>query len=421
METKQEDSTVKASILGVNNLVYALQPDLSVAVSRTMIKQFPQAQKHTSRDSMIFTLNSGSSYIDFRDSYLSIDVTNLSNAGSAWFGSAGGSACNFFNRLTITSRSGQVLERIDRANQLAAIRVLYEKSPGWLATAGSLMGAGVSAANLAWTPSTSVRFIIPLGCLSVFANTCKQLVPAQCASGMRIELLLEDGAKSMVQSEGTATSSAYEITAASLNLQSYLLSDVVLRTLNEMSASSGLEIVHETVYGAVGQRSSTMLTTELGKSASRCLKALYHERPVTTSLQADPFASPVYSSSYYVQELQYRLGAQYFPNTSIRGDSARQSAPELYASTLQAFGQLPSAVPTMCVSEANFRNGAAVYAQSFERSNTLDLAGQPSSNSRIINLVARFVDTSTSPRESEFFLFFAQLIRVFSSNSVVEQ
>ena len=80
MGSKQggEDSTAKASILAVNSLIYQLQPDLSVAVSRTMVKQFPMAQKHTSRDSMIFTLNSRSAYLDFRDSYLSFDAKNIS-------------------------------------------------------------------------------------------------------------------------------------------------------------------------------------------------------------------------------------------------------------------------------------------------------------------------------------------------------
>ena len=115
MDSKQgEDSTAKASILAVNSLIYQLQPDLSVAVSRTMVKQFPMAQKHTSRDSMIFTLNSGSAYLDFRDSYLSFDVKNISTGGtggSAFFGTSGGSACSFFNRLTISSRSGQIIER----------------------------------------------------------------------------------------------------------------------------------------------------------------------------------------------------------------------------------------------------------------------------------------------------------------------
>ena len=109
----------------------------------------------------------------------------------------------------------------------------------------------------------------------------------------------------------------------------------------------------------------------------------------------------------------------FFPNTSIRGDTFRQSAPELYASTLQAFGHLATSNPSLAVSESKFRNGCAVYAQSFERSNVLDLAGQPSSNSRIVNLMTRFQDTLT--RDSEFYLFYVQLIRCFSSNCVVEQ
>ena len=73
-----------------------------------------------------------------------------------------------------------------------------------------------------------------------------------------------------------------------------------------MSASSGLELVHSTIYSAIGQRSSSLLTSEIGKSASRCLKAIYHERAATTAaLTDDPFAAPTWSSTYYVQELQW--------------------------------------------------------------------------------------------------------------------
>ena len=152
-----------------------------------MVKQFPMAQKHTSRDSMIFTLNSGSAYIDFKDSYLSMDVTNISTGGtsasSAYFGTSGGSACNFINRLTISSRSGQIIERIDRVNQLCAIRNNYEKSLEFTATTGSMMGLGVSDADLDWKTGETIRFVIPLGCLSTFFDTTEQLVPCQLASG----------------------------------------------------------------------------------------------------------------------------------------------------------------------------------------------------------------------------------------------
>ena len=109
----------------------------------------------------------------------------------------------------------------------------------------------------------------------------------------------------------------------------------------------------------------------------------------------------------------------FFPNTSVRGDSGRESAPELYAMALQAFGQMTGSAPTVSTTEKEYRNGKAVYAQSFERSSVLDLSGQPSSNSRIISLVSRFSDTAV--HDSAFYLFFAQLIRVFSSNAVVEQ
>ena len=423
MDSKQgEDSTAKASILAVNQLTYQLAPDLSVAVSRTMVRQYPMgSQKVTSRDTLVFVLNSGSAYVDFRDSYLSIDVKNISTGvGQAFFGTSGGSACNFFNRLTISSRSGQIIERIDRVNQLSCIRHNFERSEVWKQTTGSLMGLDVSAANLDWDSGDTVRFVIPLGSLSVFFNTCDQLVPCQLASGMRIELLLEDGKQAMVQGNSTPTASAFEISNATLNLQSYLLSDVVLRSLNEMSASSGLELVHSTVYSAVGQRSSSLLTSEIGKSASRCLKAIYHERAVTSAaLTVDPFAPTWTTGGYYVQELQWRLGSLFFPNTSIRGDGPRESAPELYAMALQAFGQMTGSAPTISTTEQEYRQGKAVYAQSFERSSVLDLAGQPSSNSRIISLVSRFSDTAV--HDSSFYLFFAQLIRVFSSNAVVEQ
>ena len=54
----------------------------------------------------------------------------------------------------------------------------------------------------------------------------------------------------MTQATSAVTASALEISNATLNLQAYLLSDVVLRTLG-MSSSAGLELVHSTVYSAV--------------------------------------------------------------------------------------------------------------------------------------------------------------------------
>ena len=225
--------------------------------------------------------------------------------------------------------------------------------------------------------------------------------------------------------KSSAATAGYLVKSCSLNLQSYLLSDVVMRTLSEMSSTSGLELVHQTVYSAIGQRSSTVINQEFSKAASRVLKAIYHERPTASQdSTVSKFAAVPWSdatpSLYTCLEAQWRLGAQYFPNTSIRGDTCRESAPEIYAAALQAFGAFASSNPVTYVSEKQFRSGGAVFAQSFERSSVLSLAGQPTSNSRVINFSAKFADAGTN-RESSTYVFFTQLVRVFASNCVIEQ
>ena len=112
MMDEKSDSGVKAGVLGLNGLSFSLPPDMSVAVSRSLTRQFPQQQVHSPRDVMTFVLNTGSSFIDAADSFLSIDVVNTSTGGGTdaanvvWFGSNGGSACNLFSRISVTSRSG---------------------------------------------------------------------------------------------------------------------------------------------------------------------------------------------------------------------------------------------------------------------------------------------------------------------------
>ena len=92
--------------------------------------------------------------------------------------------------------------------------------------------------------------------------------------------------------------------------------------------------------------------------------------------------------------------------------------PELFSQALMAFGTYTQTRPESDVSELGFRTGKAIIAQTFERSNVLDLSGVPTSSSRIINLNARFSDVTT--RDSEFYLYYVQLLRIFSSNVTVE-
>jgi hypothetical protein len=55
-------------------------------------------------------------------------------------GLGSGSALNFIRRITLTSRSGDELERVERVNQLAPILDNYTRDPAWFRTIGKMMG-----------------------------------------------------------------------------------------------------------------------------------------------------------------------------------------------------------------------------------------------------------------------------------------
>ena len=257
--------------------------------------------------------------------------------------------------------------------------------------------------------------------LSVFFASCGQLLPSQLMSGLRVELSCSDALEAL-QTKSSTIVPGYSIVAASLNLMSYQLSDICLRTLSEAS-TSGLEIVSKACYSVVGQRSSTVLNLDISKIASRVLSAFYRERPATTTDSSkDSFASVPYDANYFVQEEIWRLGSLYFPSQSIRADTFRTSSPEIYCQALQCFSTFTKDAPNNYVSEYDFRNGSGIIGVSCERSNVLALAGQPTSNSRILSLTARFFEgTAGLTREFEAYMMFVQLIRCFSSNCTVEQ
>jgi hypothetical protein len=362
-------------------------------------------------------------------------VKNTSvQTGTAWFGRFGGSACNLVEQITISSRSGQVIETISKANLLAAIRVQYERSfsdttfgAGSCAGIAELDNAGTTEVvdPLGWAVGSTIRFCIPLTMISPLFAGSTSLWPASLCSGLRVEILWARPSSAMCSNTpDNGQTMNYAISNISINAQSYLLSDLVLRNLNSLSATSGLEVVSSTYFSATGQRNVSLYSAELAKAASRALMCVYSEklsgpRPITES----PMASAALDSSYCA-EFQFRLGSLYFPARSVRGNSARETAPQIMSHSLMAFNSYrPGSGCT--VSEKEFRTGACVYAQSLERSNVLELAGQPLSNSRVLQLQANFVDTLVPPatsvsHDSSFYLKHVILIRVFSQNCTIE-
>ncbi len=295
----------------------------------------------------ICTLNTGSNFVDFKRSYLVMTVRNDSSnsdrktAVDAWFG-PNGSALNLINRVMLQTRSGVVIERTDNANQLASSQLYMTHDRTWTGTpaegtntflevnarAGNAFMYGAQAAlgtNNAsddnWKGATALlpvsgdyrRFCIPCGELSTAWGNSESLWPSALCSGLRLELLLENANIAL----NTATSGdlvGYTVTDIRLECECYTLADLVLRSLNSMASSSGLEVLTVTAHDTQGTRAAASINLDCGRACSRALGYLYRERPVVSlNADADKFATVVQNSDFYVTQMQGRVGSQYFP------------------------------------------------------------------------------------------------------------
>lgn len=110
------------TMLDFNALQYEMYPDLSVVTERTFKNAHFQRDSYQESTTAFCVLNSGSDYIDAKNSYLNFDVDITSSTPTArqeiptWGRS--GSAYNVIKRIIITDRAGNELERVENVNRL---------------------------------------------------------------------------------------------------------------------------------------------------------------------------------------------------------------------------------------------------------------------------------------------------------------
>lgn len=453
------DLSKRQGLIAVNDLTYVLEPDLSVASNKTHKVHYFQANDYESGQNAICILNSGADYIDTRRSWLQFDVKTPAGA-AATFG-ANGSACNFISQLTVSTRSGDVLCQLFDYNLLQAMLLPITYDKGWVDTVGQTMGyGGAIAAN------TEQRMMIPMYLLSpLFAYG--RLMPAMLMSGLRIEILWADATVALTSAGAVIPS--YKISKPQFVLSSIQLSDSIQRSLNELSATNGLEIVY-TDYERTPFTQNNNLSNahiEIRKSCSRALKAFARVRqrnfgvstPAADGIPASGGVGPEHQydslkseQMFPVYEYQWQLGSLYFPQQPVRANNTaegcKQVALSAYSHLLEACdkyhdGSRPmytsfygtKATPDeykaiTTASQANEQKGSYTYdahtiAVTLERSTMFNLAGVPVNNSRVLALHAKLLETSPTAfvpiRQIDVFLKYVKLARVFLNNVEVEQ
>ena len=452
-----QDLSKRQGLIAVNDLTYVLEPDLSVASNKTHKVHYFQNSSYTPNQNAICILNSGADYIDTRRSWLQFDV-DLSDttvddnkmADNPHFGTHG-SACNFIKQITISTRSGDVLCQLFDFNLMSNILLPLTYDKGWFDSVGQTMAYGGAVKF-----DTKNRFIIPMYVLTpLFAYG--RLMPAMLMSGLRIEIVWEDTKKAVYNETENSAPKSYTVSDPQFCLSSVQLSDSIQRSLNELSATNGLEIVYCDYERDMHTSGGALETVnmEIRKACSRALKAFARIRLTggTGLVDEDRRDSFRAEEKFPVYEYQWRLGSLYFPQQPVRSPQTvpgcTRTAVAAYANLLESIdkyhggsraphvslygikgdhaGQSDS-VTSLNATSGSFANDAHTIGVTLERSTMFNLAGIPVNNSRVLALGAKMLpDTqegsvSGDPvRQVDVFLKYVRLARVFLNNVEVEQ
>lgn len=481
--TNEQDMSKRQGLISVNDLNYVLEPDLSVATNKTVKKHFFQSRSYQHGKQAICILNSGADYIDTRRSYLAFDLETEQVANTEYAFGIHGSACSLIKDITISTRSGDELTRIQDFNLLQNMMLPLTYDTEWFKCQGQAMAYGQKIA-------ADQKLVIPMYILAPLFGYGR-LMPAMLMSGLRIEITWSDSQFPFIASlETTADTQnnniAFNIVNPHFCLQSVQLSDSIQRALNELSATNGLEVVYcdwERTTLNQGNDFGGQLNVEVRKSCSRALKAFARIRPTGGTVagntprpdsKRDSFRAEV---GFPFLEYQWQLGSLYFPQQPVQGSTVKKCAVEAFTHTLEACDkfhgearqpyltfngdyktdEITAAVcsgtkalaslvrpgyyqPLDDMVPGSYLQDAHVLAVNLERSTMFNLAGVPVNNSRVLGLRAKLATTGNSSeiqesatatdstamvghpkRQLDVFLKYVKLARVFLNNVEVEQ
>lgn len=474
--SNSQDMNKSQGLIAVNDLTYILEPDLSVASNKTHKNHHFQSATYSPTQSAICILNSGADYIDTRRSWFQFELefktpnteTTYSIPGdydsvpttvpdTTTHGAFGvhGSACNVISSIVISTRSGDELCHLTDFNLMQNMLIPLQYGREWADGPGQLMGFGGGVGN-----GKTQRFAIPMYILSPLFGYGR-LMPSMLMSGMRIEITWASPEIAFQCVKNTALTTSTETTVYTsvervvdyaihnpqFVLSSVQLSDSIQRSLNELSATNGLEIVYCDYSSTKTNSTSALLeiNTEVRKSCSRALKAFARVRNV--SYNAIPFNAGLFTdpsngvddtgigvrsmndsfrgeASFPFKEYQWQLGSLYFPQQPVTGGSDDVTAPpkcavSAYAHLLEAVDKYHDNAPIFNtfkeIPNGGYKFGESYYSRAaklgyttddavkksldygytgqsstvavtLERSTMFNLAGVPVNNSRVLAL-----------------------------------
>ena len=423
------------SLLQVNSLSYTMPPQLGIASRATHTIDYSQQSSYKNGETIVVDVQSGTSFVDPQSSYFRFEVKPVASG----YGFASGSSANIFSRITVRSKTGKEITRLESANVITKFLERWSYSSQWLDSIGKVQGysktkfvVGSVSNTLTYgdeVPSTGKIYIIPVQsivpCFNVIGS---KLLPPQMMSGLRIEFTLSDPETAFATvNQGTLTTLAsYQVNNFTCNWKSFKLADQFLRKINEM-ASNGLNLMHKEYFHTITSSQGTQVNYDIKKACSKALKCM-----IISRIEADITASgrdSFRASPYDYSKYQAHIGAEYVPNQPVTvNDMSSNGNAESYYYTNYAMDKLehfhpPSVTPDEFTGYAvatgsndiGWNNGMIAF--NLNKSNVSDLAGSALNNSR--SLLIDLTRTQTTTLRIDSYLSFLRLAKWTLTNCVV--
>lgn len=415
MQTQESvgmESDMVDDLLAVNRLNYKIPPVVSIMKQRHYVSSFADQSTYTPRQTMIFTLQSGSEYIDFRTSYLRFTLTTTTGS-TGDFGL--GSSANIFERILVRHRSGTDVSRLEGANLWTNFSQRFESPQEALTTVLAPQGYSLNTSGDGKETKLNAgyNFIIPLWVFPCFKNG--KITPSQAAQGMRFELTLADIGEAIFSGDVTAPTS-YTVSNIELRLDQYQLSDVFARKLNEIAAREGLHMIHHEVYRYLtGGGAATNYDFNVDKSVSKATQFVVVPR--TTASITSIAADSMIAQAFDWKQFQAHVGSVYYPNAPIVVPSQDLAGVnEAYYYSLAGWQGLNVDQP-QSVTPATFLASFGAMCIWLGTSQASDMAGIQLNNSRSLVVEAQFA--TSAQRQLSCYLKHLRLVSYFLSNAVV--
>lgn len=420
MNESQENSvaseSLSNSLLQVNKMLYKMPPSLGITARRHHVIDFSQQSSYNAGQTMVFDIQTGSYFIDGKNSYLRLNIIPDQDTR---FGSGG--ATNIISRVVVRTKSGKEWCRCEEFNLYIRNVLRYTCNENYLNRIARSYGytndgTGAVEAN----GGLGTLFTIPLWLIPCFNQD--KLLPPQIMEGLRIELTLASVATAFVGG-GVNDPTTYSVKNAEIHSDAFDIADQFKRKVAEMSARQGLILVHKEYFhsnvGTLAQ--STSYNFDIKKACSKACRNFTTLRPANPDVIVNDSMNAL---DYDVVRYQAHCGQDYMPNQpiSITAPVDANNINEAYYDTQFVWDKVNQCWYPNTVNPAEFLGTgeaikAGMVAFNLNKSHITDLDGYVLNNSRA--LVVDIQCAGNTARKLDTFLQHIRVAKVYVANAEI--